>query len=87
MANDPSLPHFAKVRVFRSVWRVPLPPQEAKALPLRNGGRGGLPDSMVCELCDISGGVAKCLSSPGAGYVDCKTYPIIRINVLIRPAA
>jgi hypothetical protein len=78
MANDPSLPLFAKVRVLRSVWRIPLPPQEAKAVPLRNGGRGGLPDSMVCELCDISGGRSEVLIVSGRGIrrlQDLSHYP------------
>ncbi|MFZ1951038.1 MAG: hypothetical protein WAU74_13300 [Pseudolabrys sp.] len=64
---------YAKALVVRWTWPVPLPPKDAKAVPLRGGG--GLPDSLVCQICDWRGGPPYglgCISS-NAGYSDCRS--------------
>jgi hypothetical protein len=65
---------YAKALVVRWTWPVPLPPKDAKAVPLKNSG-GGLPDSLVCQICDWRHEPPYGLTckASNAGFADCRS--------------
>jgi hypothetical protein len=82
---------YAKTRVVRWKWPVPLPPKGAKTVPIARASTSGLPDSIVvCEKCEWStasewGGCSlrACLSRRARMSKVSHDPPLLRISAAL----